>query len=1512
MRLLLKNQATRKKVRTRIAAFMVALLVLISTVGSNFYAMKAYAAEEGVAEEVQLAQEAAAEPAQEAPAQEEAPAEPAQEAPVQEEAVAEPVQEAPAQEETPAPVQEAQPSQPETPAAPAEEITLPETIEEVPAQEAEEQTEEAAEAEKTEETAQEAPAEEEKAYPAATWTGETADVRVSASVGEGVFPEGTEMRVSPVSAQAAISAAQKMTGESTEIVDAVAVDITFHYDGKEIQPQGAVNVQLFAKRAVQGESHNAVTIDDHGNAAPVADASSRTSAFDTDHFTVYGIVGGNYTDEDVQEHVRHTYIFYVDDVKVDEVIVHNGDAFTVPANPAGDAKHKFAGWYEIETDASGTAAKEGDAWKLTTEAVISAASYDKVADDETEDRIIYVAAKFDTQYTITIYTNEDQKVVFDTDTGEDEETIELTSPDEAMKAGFPVPAGETLTGWKNVDPDGAQVSADNTIKIDGDDIELVPVFAAAHTVSFDKVKTLFEDYQVPDQRVLDGEKVTAPDVFKVGSVYRGYRFDGWYDKNPDEYDDAKEFNFDDKLTTESPDAFTLYAKWTPQEVQIKVEIWLENANDTGYTRHATDDTFKVEADGTIPLDEILKVYHDNKYRTPKDPGYFHLNGTKSYEQNPDATEQLLSDNRPAVEISDSRGEVAKYSVAEVNGGSYDAAANPDGTTVVRINYSRDTYNLKFAFYNTGGFITDANGSQVLNEDGKKLAPEGYANVELPTLRVKYGQHLYKRTHFYSDCDGAMFDAYLKTQPWFFEKSGMDTGGQTVFDESNQNYPIRPASDIGDGGELGVRVYLNGDQKNYPIESRFYDEAWTAEQVVNGEAGAYSSETRTVVYLTDHPHEYTIGASGGGYRLVQITNFGSVQLNKAGDYQALNGQVIANGTHKFKWINGNNRNEECEPIILHYMPVSYTITFKQTRGGTVNGGRLVDGDTKVNDIVLGPFFYDQEINIAALMAANERFANDGWTTLKDANGVVYSAKDGWQGNVDEEGNFPVRMPAQNLVFYKEWECDTYTVTFDWSRDGLPDGTEKVFTEENIAYGDAVKNPADADKAAASREGYVLLGWKAFERNADGTKGAPISDAFYSFNTPVTKNLYIEAQWASVNGYNGYNVVYDKGAHGTVSGADEYGKKEDPQKYDSKANAPVKYIATPEEGWVFTGWAIGKADENSTLYGSGSVFYYTEAADAADGAEDSVLTLIAQYEKIERLTDVTYHTNFPEGIGQTERYLKLEKVAVWNDGFIVAVPDTELGFPRRVTVGDSIFEFVAWTNTEGEKIFTDDSNREYFDPGETAAAGIKDNHLYATWRVIELTTLTVNKVWSDAFNADGSRPASVTIRVMAGGVEAARVTLSAENSWTHTFTGLDASKTYTVEEVDVPAGYTVSYSGNAQDGFTVTNAHTPVTPPTPPTPVPPTPVPPTPVPPTPVPPIPEGELPDDDPDDVLPPIAEADAPAVLGVLRRTDADATVFGARRGKTGESRAATADALAFLFGSLALTALIKGKKKEG
>lgn len=94
----------------------------------------------------------------------------------------------------------------------------------------------------------------------------------------------------------------------------------------------------------------------------------------------------------------------------------------------------------------------------------------------------------------------------------------------------------------------------------------------------------------------------------------------------------------------------------------------------------------------------------------------------------------------------------------------------------------------------------------------------------------------------------------------------------------------------------------------------------------------------------------------------------------------------------------------------------------------------------------------------------------------------------------------------------------------------------------------------------------------------------------------------------------------------------------------------------------------------------------------------------------------------------------------------------------------------------------------------------------------TSVSVTKSWDDNAYQDGMRPAAVEIKLLADGADTGKtLRLSAENNWAGTFGNLDEYKAgkkiaYSIQEVGVH-GYETSISGNAAEGYVVTNRHVP---------------------------------------------------------------------------------------------------------
>ena len=102
----------------------------------------------------------------------------------------------------------------------------------------------------------------------------------------------------------------------------------------------------------------------------------------------------------------------------------------------------------------------------------------------------------------------------------------------------------------------------------------------------------------------------------------------------------------------------------------------------------------------------------------------------------------------------------------------------------------------------------------------------------------------------------------------------------------------------------------------------------------------------------------------------------------------------------------------------------------------------------------------------------------------------------------------------------------------------------------------------------------------------------------------------------------------------------------------------------------------------------------------------------------------------------------------------------------------------------------------------------------------TKLTAHKVWDDGDNEN--RPESVTVHLLRDGKfydsrKDAEVELNADNQWTYTWSKLDDDYRWSVEEVDVPDGYTVDYEKDGNTIHVINSMDDPVIPPDPDVPI-----------------------------------------------------------------------------------------------
>ena len=1238
-------------------------------------------------------------------------------------------------------------------------------------EEAEEKTEEEKDSE--EDTAVTEAADEEKAveekeekeeskedkvsYPAASFTGETGDVSVRAHVKEGVFPEGTTMKVSAVSASEAIAAAQDMVGEGTEVVDAVAADITFRYEGKEIQPEGGVYVRLSTKRTIAGESHEAITIDGSGSASSMGGASAHSASFDTDHFTVYGVVGTEYADEDVEQYIRHRYEFYAGKpgpdggkkpgewgwTNVASQIVKDGDTLQFPADPAGDAKYTFAGWYL--TNENGEYAEEAPQ-VVTIDPATMPKENAKAGDADEVQKIVKVYAKFATRYKVTFYAGEkgpaDGGVVLKTELKDDGEKVSLLDREAATASGLIPEDGKVLVAWKDADGNEYRIDKsdgkDGEVKVNGADIDLYPVFEDAHNVSFDLVLTEVFPEKIPDQVVENGKTIEDTSGYKKGEVYRFYKFGGWY---TDENYHADKEDLDEKYTGNPVDLsawvlnedddkdIILHAKWIPDTVKFTVTPFREAQNEAVY-EEIHEDAQEIEwgADEDFPIDKILVAFPGKKYNNinKTNIGVCHYSGTGVLDgEGPNA---ILENGAvlPAIQVMDKEGNViATYDAKE---GTLSGEVDRDSIGSVRVNYNRDRYHLYFLFTDAaedksksttlGGYT----GSLTMSDAVKSQAPEDYTGDSLPTdIIVKHAQHLYKVTHLVYNYE-RIFDPFMGTLPWYYERKGMTTSGQAIFDDSNQSFPVRTTQP--DGGSVCIQLRTHNTQKKYTYVHCYYEGVSSWDEVKRTSAQPTETLKKEIVYRCDdsangrtnsgHTHNFDLGTIGKeNYIMVAVTGQAAYKLNgrwygdseavwSGGDVQTINVCSVNGYWDGTSDKPGNNSNDP-ETVYIHFIPKTVTVTFKQTRDGKVGGFDVAadskETDVKVTNIVSGT-------DLSAVIAQGDAL---NWETLTDNRGVEYKALSGWKC-VQYPDGIPEKMPAKDLTFYKEWETDRFTVTLDYGYDDI------IEDKENIAYGSAVPSP-DSDKLV--RDDYILTGWKFYERDVDANGNAKKGEELtgISFHSIVTRDLYAEAQWVPDKGF---IVEYRAGDHGEFGGQET---KKDPAVYRSDS-APVNYMPEPEKDYVFTGYKILGKDGELHDPDDPKTIAYDEDYDLADqNAKVGKIVLVAQYEKAEYETTVIYHANYPGETG--DRKVEYDSY-VTNNTFTVA-DITAVGFQSVYVDADgSAWQFDGWSNRKDAHTSGFDASEAfaYFKPGDKTAAGDPGNtkakganDLWAVWKVIE---------------------------------------------------------------------------------------------------------------------------------------------------------------------------------------------------
>ena len=356
-------------------------------------------------------------------------------------------------------------------------------------------------------------------------------IAVAIRAPEGVFPEGTKAVLAAPSAES-LAAAAAASGQDAS--DLMGVDITFRYDGKEIQPTSAVEVSFRAAEIADADISNVYHVSDGGAVQEVTASKSGASlGFTADSFStwIFQTAGGAVAPASIldPETSIATYVFKADGETVDTQYITSGDTLSEPAAPVKEG-HQFIGWYVGEIP--------------VTFGTVSTVS---------ETAEIIVEARFEEVYYVFFHNPKGAVVA----TKEGRAGDEITTSDVT----FAVGAEESITGWYEASDSGSAVES---VKLSDSNVDLYAKVENGFWVTYDS----------------DGGSYVAPEFYPAGETAElsaqptknGYSFEGWYDGG--------------NRVTSTTTSVSVKAKWKENSsAQYRVIYWQQKVTDD---KNATD------------------------------------------------------------------------------------------------------------------------------------------------------------------------------------------------------------------------------------------------------------------------------------------------------------------------------------------------------------------------------------------------------------------------------------------------------------------------------------------------------------------------------------------------------------------------------------------------------------------------------------------------------------------------------------------------------------------------------------------------------------------------------------------------------------------------------------------------------------------------------------------------------------------------------------------------------------
>ena len=998
-------------------------------------------------------------------------------------------------------------------------------------------------------------------YPAVTLGAAAGGVKVTINAPEGALPEGTELSVSAVSAGKVKDAVESVIdGEAAEIK---AVDISFHYKGKEIEPKKDVSVTFVSKEFAALDDAQVVHITDEGVAEIVSGAkvAGNKATFKSDDFSVYVIVDGDgmtqtyrrtYKFEDIGSDGTYTKYSFTNKAgeTVSEQILKTGEALEDVGTPY-HTSYDFLGWY-IWTGSSW-----GEEVQFNNTSIVGTLS---------EDEEVIVRAKYGNVFYLNFHENPSDNsddIILTTMAVIEGNAVAIND----VKAPLPG-AGVAFSGWAKGKTGTTALTSPYTPV---EDMELYPLFSAAHWLRF--VNGYGASYTdavcvYEDKGLNESMKPSAPSR-------AGYNFVDWYDSA----EGGNKFSWSGTLYADK----TVYAHWTPgTDVKYSVFYWAENADDNNYT-FITSKRLSGTAEGTT------------------------------------AAALLTEAEKSAITSVDWNGFEPQTITQETIKG--------DGSTVVNVFYNRKIVTLTFHKTMGGPptYVEDPNGSYYkvsVSPDGDYYYKTGNGRYDYDYLDTDT-YYEYRSQGPLRYVQGDSFDVYewhwiLWPVSGRFEKSSAtvtikryraEQGGETVTIKAKYGADIHDLWPTNPGG--GTDWYLEPNGNTFLVtlnttpanDTDYYYKATSSQttnkmrfmiQDVSGQ-NAFSEYT-TATFKRNSPI-----TTADDYSPIKGFHLNAASQADANVIKATNGadpNAVYDRRFNTSPAIGSSYPSPGHTLNFYYLRDKYDIKF-------ISNGTVVKSEDGI--------YYGADIS--GKVPSN--FVVDETEATIDGKNMVFA---GWYDNKDCDGAPYVfdKMPAGNLTLYAKWETAWYVVkvtpdggSLNGDEPGGSDATcfwrpfgstisEYTTTRDYYEVGEEYTGtkyyyhfiqevPDDSHSADNNRAYYTTDRAKstdgkvyAKEEGAWSFLGWYVGDDPYDFNSEITGDLEIKAKWRR----NGAFTVAYKGVVNNIGG-----NVSDPTaSYADGATITISEAPktiTPK-GYLFDGWEIVDANGNTLDNNSGAYY------------------------------------------------------------------------------------------------------------------------------------------------------------------------------------------------------------------------------------------------------------------------------------------------------------------------------------